>query len=182
MQSVDQPSKAISKLSCILNENKTVNSILLSVARPVAMTKLGTKRVQLRKTNTSLQCGTPAMYLTHSDMIEQRREKENTAAMEKVRKELEKKERVRLRKDAVEAKDREKAQKAAQREQKAKDASRARTAKAAAVASRKRERDAAIALKSPKMRKTRDAKSKNPELHDSQQAALVMTVLHAKET
>ena len=165
MQSVDQPSNAISKLSCILNENKIVNSILLSVSRPVAMTKLGTKRVQLRKANTSLQCGTPAMYLTHSDMIAQRREKENTAAMEKVRKELEKKERERLRKDAVEPKAWGKAQKAAQREQKAKDASIARAAKAAAVASRKHERDAAKALKSPKMRKTRDTCGISPSVH-----------------
>ena len=76
-----------------MNENKTVSSIFLSVARPVGMSTIGGNRVQVGKANTALQCGTPAIYLKQSDMIGQRREKESTAAMEKVRKALKKKER-----------------------------------------------------------------------------------------
>lgn len=73
-------------------------------------------------------------------------------------------------------------ERAAQRKPNAKDTTNTKAAKAASICSKRREREAANALKCTKTLKTGDKMSKTSERYASQQTALETNALHAKET
>lgn len=94
---VSDPARTLQRLTILLQNNKTTNSIVMSL-RP--RTSISSASTQVSGNNVALICGTPAVYLTLQDAVTQRKERlehERQKALEKERQEVSRQPRSRKR-------------------------------------------------------------------------------------
>lgn len=137
LSTVDDASRALQRLSILLQNSRTTNSIVMTLSRPSSICSGSTRE----STNFPLLCGAPAEYLTVGAAVAMRKEKIERERLETIEKQRQKeiKAAERQERDAQKQKEREqraaeKALRAAQKKQAAEARKKAADAKRAAKA------------------------------------------------